>query len=157
MSEKLGEHYLANILLSLRGMKKQSEKSLNQVTDYNKFQWKPNQESNNLSILIRHFAGNMKSRWTDIFNSDGEKDWRQRDSEFDESLWVDKDQLMKEWNEGWEITFKTISELQSDDLMRIIFIRNEPHTLVEAINRQLLHYASHFGTVSMRCFGFTTN
>ena len=143
----LGEHYLSTILKSLKDMKTQSEKALNQVSDYNKFQWRPNEESNNLSILIRHFAGNMKSRWTDIFNSDGEKSSRKRDSEFDETLEVDKELLMKDWNEGWEITLKTISELKNVDLMRTIYIRNEAHTLVEAINRQLLHYAAHFGQI----------
>ena len=89
----------------------------------------------------------MKSRWTDIFNSDGEKASRKRDSEFDETLIVDKEQLMKDWNEGWQVTFNTISALKSDDLMRTIYIRKEAHTIVEAINRQLLHYAAHFGQI----------
>ena len=89
----------------------------------------------------------MKSRWTDIFNSDGEKASRKRDSEFDETLEVDKELLMNDWNEGWEIALKTISELKNVDLMRTIYIRNEAHTLVEAINRQLLHYAAHFGQI----------
>lgn len=147
MTVDLGEHYLENILKSLSKMKEQSEKAFTQVSDYQKYQWSPNQESNNLSVLIRHFAGNMKSRWTDIFNSDGEKASRKRDSEFDETLRVDQEQLMNDWNEGWEITLKTISELKSEDLMRTIYIRNEAHTLVEAINRQLLHYAAHFGQI----------
>lgn len=147
MTANLGEHYLSNVVKSLRDMKTNSEKAFNQISEYGKYQWRPNQESNNVSILIRHFAGNMKSRWTDIFNSDGEKASRKRDSEFDETLVVDQDQLMKDWNEGWEITLNTISSLTSDDLMRIIYIRNEAHTLVEAINRQLLHYAAHFGQI----------
>ena len=147
MSTELGEHYLLNILKSLKEMKINSEKALNQISEYEKYHWTPNQESNNLSILIRHFAGNMKSRWTDIFTTDGEKESRKRDVEFDETLRVDKEQLMKDWDEGWGITIKTISELTNEDLIRTVYIRKEPHTVLEAINRQMLHYYAHFGQI----------
>lgn len=147
MTAQIGDHYLSNILKNLESIKSQAEKAFNQVEAYDKFHWAPNLESNNLSVLIRHFAGNMKSRWTDIFNTDGEKTSRMRDSEFDENLRVEKEELMKDWNEGWNITINAISDLKNEDLLRTIYIRNEPHTVLEAINRQLFHYTAHFGQI----------
>ncbi|MHA2028528.1 MAG: DUF1572 family protein, partial [Candidatus Kariarchaeaceae archaeon] len=147
MDKEIGEHYLATSLKMLQGIKKRAEKSLSQVADYDMYDWLPDNDSNSLSILVRHFSGNMKSRWSDIFNTDGEKASRKRDSEFDEFLKVDQDSLMKDWEEAWNITLDTISSLTSDDLMKTIYIRSEPHTVLEAISRQLDHYSAHLGQI----------
>ena len=143
----MGQHLLETVIDTLKKIKDRAEKSFSQVSDDNMFNWLPDQDSNSLSILIRHFSGNMKSRWTNFLTTDGEKDSRQRDSEFDESIKIDKQQLMQEWEEGWQITLDTISNLKNDDLMKVIYIRSQAHTVVEALLRQMDHYSAHLGQI----------
>ena len=109
-----------------------------------------NDDTNSIATIVKHLHGNMLSRWTDFLTTDGEKEWRNRDGEFDES--IDKEQLTKEsllklWNEGWNRLFKTLNELKPEQLSDIIYIRNEGHTALEAINRQLAHYPYHVGQI----------
>jgi hypothetical protein len=109
-----------------------------------------NDDSNSIATIIKHLRGNMLSRWTDFLTTDGEKEWRDRDAEFDEC--IDQQDLTKEfvlnlWNEGWECLFKALADLKSENLSDIIYIRNEGHSVLEAINRQLAHYPYHVGQI----------
>lgn len=105
-----------------------------------------NEDSNSIATVVKHLSGNMISRWTDFLTSDGEKPFRQRDHEFEnESL--NQTQIMELWNQGWKTLFDTLDQLNQDDLDKIIYIRNEGHTVMEAINRQLAHYPYHVGQI----------
>jgi hypothetical protein len=105
-----------------------------------------NEDTNSISTIVEHLRGNMLSRWTDFLTTDGEKAWRNRDKEF-ESLndKLTKEFVLKKWNDGWECLFNTLNSLKPEDLSKIIYIRNEGHTVLEAINRQLAHYPYHVG------------
>lgn len=109
-------------------------------------QWQYNVDSNSMSTLVKHLAGNMLSRWTNFLTEDGEKEWRHRDKEF-EFPYFSKDDMINAWNKGWDCLFNAIKPLQEDDLKRIVYIRNQGHTVTEAINRQLSHYAYHVGQI----------
>ncbi len=103
-----------------------------------------NEDTNSIATIVKHLHGNMLSRWTDFLTTDGEKEWRNRDGEFENDT-KDKNELLKQWNQGWECLFNTLNSLKSEDLDKIIYIRNEGHTVLEAINRQLAHYPYHVG------------
>jgi hypothetical protein len=105
-----------------------------------------NEDSNAIATIIKHLSGNMLSRWTDFLNTDGEKDWRNRDAEFEENA-ITKDELMLLWDKGWHCLFNAINSLTAEDLLKIIYIRNEGQTVVKAINRQLAHYPYHIGQI----------
>ncbi len=124
-----------------------AEKAMDQVSDEVLFQI-PSEDGNSIAIITKHLAGNMLSRWTDIFQSDGEKPWRNRDGEF-EMDHHDRQAVMAYWNQGWKCLFDTLESLKTEDLERIIYIRNEGHTVLEAINRQLCHYSYHIGQIVM--------
>ncbi len=109
-------------------------------------QWQYNSESNSISIIVKHIVGNMLSRWTNFLSEDGEKEWRQRDSEFEYS-YFSKEDMIAAWNKGWDCLFNAITPLQEDDFKRIVYIRNQGHTVNEAINRQLAHYSYHIGQI----------
>lgn len=108
--------------------------------------WQPNEESNSIAIIVKHMWGNMLSRWTDFLTTDGEKPWRQRDAEFDNDL-NDREALLQKWEEGWKCLFDALGSITDDDLERIVYIRNEGHTVLEAINRQIAHYSCHVGQI----------
>jgi len=105
-----------------------------------------NEDTNSIAVIVNHVSGNMLSRWTDFLTSDGEKTWRNRDSEF-ESVLTTKDEVLNSWNKGWNCFFNAINHLKPEQLSEIIYIRNEGHTVVEAINRQLAHYPYHIGQI----------
>jgi hypothetical protein len=92
-------------------------------------------------------SGNMLSRWTDFLTSDGEKPWRKRDEEFERLFYTDKDDIIKRWEDGWKCCMDAIDALKEADLLKIVKIRNEDHTVIEAVNRQLSHYAYHVGQI----------
>lgn len=119
------------------------EKAMAQLSDEQLFLI-PSAESNSLAIIVQHLSGNMRSRWTDLLTSDGEKEWRNRDAEF-ETIIQTKEELMNSWNSGWDVFFNALKSLKPDDLNKIIYIRNQGHTVMEAINRQLAHYPYHIG------------
>ena len=112
----------------------------------NKINWQYNPETNSIVAIIKHMSGNMLSRFTDFFTSDGEKKWRNRDREFENELFT-KEKLLVLWNEGWNCLFQVLNTLSAEDLSKKVLIRNEPHTVMEAINRQLTHYAYHVGQI----------
>ena len=103
-----------------------------------------NEDTNSIAVIVKHLSGNMISRWTDFLTTDGEKEWRNRDGEFEETINT-KAELMEVWNRGWDCFFNTFNALTPDQLETIIYIRNEGHTVMEAINRQLAHYPYHVG------------
>ena len=105
-----------------------------------------NEDTNSIATIIQHLSGNMLSRWTDFLTTDGEKAWRNRDAEFENSI-LTKELLLEIWNKGWNCFFNTINDLKPDQLSTIIYIRNEGHTVIEAINRQLAHYPYHIGQI----------
>lgn len=121
------------------------EKTFSQLTEEQLF-WKFNEESNSIATIVKHLSGNMLSRWTDFYNSDGEKEWRNRDAEFDNDI-KDKNELIERWNNGWNCLFNVIDNLNVEDLGKIIYIRNQGHSVTEAINRQLAHYPYHIGQI----------
>jgi hypothetical protein len=121
------------------------DKTFAQLTDEQLF-WQYKEESNSIATIAKHLWGNMLSRWTDFLTTDGEKEWRKRDEEFDNDI-ADRAELLAKWNEGWACLFKALNMLTENDLSKEIFIRNQGHTVVEAINRQLAHYPYHVGQI----------
>jgi len=105
-----------------------------------------NEDTNSIATIVKHVSGNMLSRWTDFLTSDGEKEWRNRDSEFENDL-QSKEEVLLIWNKGWDCLLNTLNSLNPEQLSDIIYIRNEGHTVIEAINRQLAHYPYHIGQI----------
>ncbi|RFS16505.1 DUF1572 domain-containing protein [Emticicia sp. C21] len=138
-------HYLTSTRKQFEYYKMLGEKTFAQLSDEQLF-WQYNEESNSIAIIVKHLWGNMLSRWTDFLTSDGEKEWRQRDAEFENDIASRKELLIK-WNEGWACLFKALDSLTIEDLSKEIYIRNEGHSVVEAINRQLAHYPYHIGQI----------
>ncbi|HOZ88487.1 MAG TPA: DUF1572 family protein [Bacteroidia bacterium] len=121
------------------------EKTFGQLSEEQLF-FKYNDESNSIATIVKHLRGNMMSRWTDFLTSDGEKEWRQRDGEFENDLKT-KSEVIKIWNEGWNCLFSAIGPLTAADLSKTVYIRNQGHTVEEAIIRQLAHYPYHVGQI----------
>ena len=121
------------------------EKTFAQLTDEQLF-WQYNAESNSIATIVKHLWGNMLSRWTDFLTTDGEKEWRQREAEFDNDI-QNREELMAKWNEGWDCLFQALDSLDESNFDTIIFIRNQGHSITEAINRQLAHYPYHVGQI----------
>ena len=121
------------------------EKTFDQLEEKDLF-WQYNPQSNSIAIIVNHLSGNMKSRWTDFLHTDGEKTWRHRDREFEDVIRT-KEEMMKKWQAGWQCLFSALDSIDENNFHTIIRIRSEKHTLVEAINRQLAHYASHIGQI----------
>jgi Protein of unknown function (DUF1572) len=122
-----------------------ADKSILQIAE-DKIWWQYNTDSNSIAIIMQHLSGNMLSRWTDFLTTDGEKEWRNRDTEF-ESNSYSKQELIAFWEKGWNQLFDTLQSLKSEDLGAIIYIRNQGHTVQEAILRQLAHYPYHVGQI----------
>ncbi|KUP09260.1 hypothetical protein Q75_01110 [Bacillus coahuilensis p1.1.43] len=139
----LGKEYLNIIHVRFKHVKSLGEKTLTQLTEQ-EIHWALNQESNSVSMIVKHMSGNMLSRWTDFLYSDGEKPDRDRDSEFIED-YPSKLELMLVWEKGWECLFTTLGSLTEEDLLKTITIRGEKHIALDAIERQLAHYACHVG------------
>lgn len=137
--------YLPSIIKQFNYYKNLGDKTFHQLKDGQLF-WKPNEESNNMAIIVKHISGNMLSRWTDFLTSDGEKEWRNREEEFKNDI-TTKEELLLVWEKGWTCLFKTLNSLSEKDLSKEIFIRNMGHSVTEAINRQLSHYAYHVGQI----------
>ena len=116
---------------------------MEQLDEENLF-WQYNDASNSIAIIVQHLWGNMLSRWTNFLTEDGEKEWRERDAEFEKVINT-KEELIIKWDEGWDCLFAALKSLKDDDLNKTIFIRKEPLTVIDAINRQLAHYSYHVG------------
>ena len=146
MNEPLGRHYLDDAITTFRAYKKLAEKALDQLRDEEYF-IAIDDEANSIAVIMKHLAGNMLSRWTDFLTTDGEKPERNRDMEFVIEPQTSKADVMAYWEKGWRRTFETVEGLQPEDLMRTVLIRGEPHTVVQALNRQLAHYPHHIGQI----------
>jgi len=144
----VGAHYLEEVRRQLRGYKRLGEAAMHQLEDEDLLVTL-DPESNSVAILVRHLAGNMKSRFTDFLTTDGEKPDRNRDQEFEIADKPTPAVIMAWWEEGWARVFSTLDELKPEDLLRPVTIRGEPHTVLQAINRQLAHYPYHVGQIVM--------
>ncbi len=138
-------NYLESVRKQFEYYKLLGKKTFEQLTDDELF-WQYNEESNSVSVIVNHLWGNMKSRWTDFLNSDGEKEWRNRDLEF-ENVIKNRSELLEKWNEGWQCLFDALDSIDESNFDTIVYIRNQGHTIPEAINRQLAHYAYHIGQI----------
>lgn len=127
--------------------KLRAEKTFAQLQE-DDFRYQPNEVTNSIAINITHLHGNMLSRWTNFLTEDGEKEWRQRDDEF-ETHSYSGEKLLQLWEEGWQLVFNTLRSLQPADLEKTIHIRSQPLTVIDAILRQLTHYAGHIGQIIM--------
>ncbi len=145
MAHKFSTSYIEDALSLLRYYKQLTERAMEQVSDEELFT-ALDEEMNSIAIIAKHIAGNMRSRWTDFLTTDGEKPDRNRDSEFVQPAATRAD-LMKMWDEGWRCLFNALDPLTDADLERKITIRGEPHSVMQAINRQLAHYPYHVGQV----------
>ena len=156
MNEEIAKHYLEDAIASYRAYKKLADKALAQLTD-EEFFVNLDQESNSVAVIMKHIAGNMFSRWTDFLTTDGEKPDRNRDMEFVIEPETTKAEVMDYWERGWQRTLETLESLKPEDLMRTVTIRDEAHTVVQALNRQLAHYPYHIGQIVFLAKHFRSN
>ncbi|WP_309642058.1 DUF1572 family protein [Flavobacterium sp.] len=137
--------YLDSVKKQFLYYKMLGEKAINQLEPEQLFVM-VNEDRNSIATIVKHLSGNMLSRWTDFLTTDGEKEWRERDGEFENDL-TSKEAVMQVWDNGWDCFLNALNGLQPNQLSEIIYIRNEGHTVVEAINRQLAHYPYHVGQI----------
>jgi len=145
MTDSLAAHYLQDVVRVLRSQKRLADGAAAQVSDEEFFR-AIDAESNSIALIMKHMAGNMRSRWTDFLTSDGEKPDRHRDSEFVVGG-EDRQAIIERWEAGWRTVFETLEALKPEEIDRTVTIRGEPHTVVEAVNRQLSHYGQHTGQI----------
>jgi hypothetical protein len=146
LATDLAGHYLDEARRQMRGHKRMGEGAMSQLSDAHFFATL-DPESNSVAILVKHLAGNMRSRFTDFLTSDGEKPDRFRDTEFEIGTATTRADMMELWEQGWHFVFTSIESLKPEDLMRTVTIRGEPHTVLQAINRQIAHYSAHVGQI----------
>lgn len=146
MNESLATHYLADSIASLRAYKKLADKALGQLNEA-EFFITLDEEANSIAVIMKHLAGNMFSRWTDFLTTDGEKLDRNRDMEFVIEPKTSREDILAYWERGWQRVFEALEPLGAEDLGRKVLIRGEEHTVIQAINRQLMHYANHIGQI----------
>ena len=145
MAHQLTTSYFEDSLTMFRQYKTMGDRAMEQVTDDQLFT-ALDEEMNSIAIVVKHMAGNMRSRWTNFLTTDGEKPDRNRDSEF-EAPPASRADLMQVWENGWSLVFRALEPLSDDDLGRAVTIRGEPHSVMQAINRQVAHYACHCGQI----------
>ncbi|MEP6848984.1 MAG: DUF1572 family protein [Acidobacteriota bacterium] len=145
MTNLIITNFHSDALQSFRNYKKLAENAIEQIDDEQFFE-AIDAESNSVAVIVKHVAGNLLSRWADFLTSDGEKDFRDRDAEFEKTGGT-RESLMKFWEDGWQTLFENIEPFTVEDFLKSITIRGEPHTIVEAMNRQLTHYAYHIGQI----------
>jgi len=146
LNEALAKHYLEDSIKSLRAYKKLAEKALDQLSE-DEFFVTLDAEGNSVAVIMKHMAGNMFSRWTGFLTTDGEKPDRNRDMEFVIEPDTSRADIVSYWENGWQCVFDALEPLTPDDLGRQVLIRGEEHTVIQAINRQLMHYANHIGQI----------
>ncbi len=146
MPSDFGAQYLDEVFRGLRGHKRLADDAIAQLTDEQFFAM-PDPESNSVAIIVKHMAGNMRSRFTDFLTSDGEKPDRNRDEEFIIQENASRDELMHAWEQHWQLVFGTINSLEPEDLHRTITIRAQPHSVLQALNRAASHLTYHTGQI----------
>ncbi|HLN64187.1 MAG TPA: DinB family protein [Symbiobacteriaceae bacterium] len=137
--------YLKTVKARFAEAKKTADRAMAQMTDEQLF-WAPGAESNSIAVIVKHMAGNMLSRWTDFFTTDGEKADRNRDGEFEADA-ATREALLARWEQGWQVFFGALESIGEEDLLRTITIRQEPHSVIQAIERQMYHYSYHVGQI----------
>ena len=142
---QLFKAYLENIQQQFTFYKQMGEKTFLQLPDEALF-WQYNEASNSIAIIVKHLWGNMLFRWTNFLTEDGEKNWRDRDGEFEADI-LSREEMLQKWEEGWACLFHALDQVEPDKLDTLVYIRNMGHTIPEAINRQLGHYAYHIGQI----------
>jgi hypothetical protein len=145
MMMKIGNVYLRVVIERFKSVKTLGDKTIEQLSEKD-IHWTYNQESNSIAVIVKHLSGNMISRWTDFLTSDGEKENRNRDEEFIDDI-SSKSELISVWEKGWDVLIDTLTGLKEDDLLKTIKIRGEKHLVLEAIERQMAHYAYHVGQI----------
>ena len=138
-------NYIDSLNKQFRYYKKIGEQAMHQLSGDQLF-WQYNAESNSIALIVKHLAGNMLSRFTDFLAADGEKPWRNRDAEFEHGD-LDAAEVLALWQRGWDCFFAALEALKPENLGQIVYIRNEGHMVVEALNRQLAHYPYHIGQI----------
>ena len=141
----LGMEYLKVVQERFQSVKSLGDKTIMKLSEED-FHWALNETSNSIAVIVNHLSGNMVSRWTDFLTSDGEKSYRNRDQEFEDSI-SSKQELITTWEKGWNALFETLNELREEDLLKNIYIRGERHTVIQAIERQIVHYSYHIGQI----------
>jgi len=154
MTHQLTTSYLRDSIELFRYYKKLAERGIEQCPDDGLFEVLDS-ESNSIATIVKHLSGNMKSRWTDFLTTDGEKPDRHRDTEFEEPPKT-RAELMELWERGWKIMFEALEPLCDADLSRTVTIRTEPHSVMQAINRQMAHYSYHVGQIAYLAKHFAT-
>lgn len=137
--------YLQSASRQFQYYKQLGEKAMEQLEPEQLF-LQANEASSSIAVIVKHLWGNMLSRWTNFLTEDGEKSWRERDAEFENDI-KDKQDLLNKWNEGWQRLFNALDSISDADLDRIIYIRNEGHSILDAVNRQIAHYCYHVGQI----------
>ncbi|WP_335966096.1 DUF1572 family protein [Galbibacter sp. PAP.153] len=137
--------YINSVKKQFAYYKKLGELTFGQVQEKDLF-WKYNGESNSIAIIVNHLWGNMLSRWTNFLTEDGEKEWRERDLEFEDVI-ASKEEMLQKWDAGWRCLFNALDSLDETNFHQQIYIRNQGHSVMEAINRQLAHYSYHIGQI----------
>jgi hypothetical protein len=143
----LAAAYLDEAFRSFRGYKRMADGALAQLNDQDFF-YLPDSESNSAAIVVKHIAGNLRSRWTDFLTTDGEKPDRNRDQEFILTTDDTREELMRRWEQSWETVFATIKNLKPEDVTRTVTIRGDAHTVLQALNRSVTHVAYHVGQIA---------
>lgn len=140
------QNYLDSVQKQFKYYKLLGDKTFEQLSEDELF-WQFNSESNSIAVIVHHLYGNMMSRWTNFLTTDGEKEWRNRDQEFKQIIKT-KSELIEKWSNGWECLFTALNSVNESNFHQVIYIRNMGHTIIEAINRQLAHYAYHTGQIT---------
>ncbi|MGB5238358.1 MAG: DUF1572 family protein [Flavobacteriaceae bacterium] len=139
------KHYLQNIIREFQRYKSLGDRCFEQLNEPD-IHWRLSDENNSIAIIVKHMVGNMLSRWTNFLTDDGEKPWRQRDNEF-EAPYSAIAEMIKAWESGWECVFNALNTIDDTNFGEKVLIRDEKHTIPEALNRQLAHYAYHTGQI----------
>lgn len=143
--DTLSTNYLESARKQFEYYKQLGDRTFDQLAEKDFF-WQFNPESNSIAIIVRHLWGNMLSRWTDFLTSDGEKVWRNRDAEFEASIKTERE-LREKWEAGWACVFQALDSINANNFNTTVYIRNMGHTIPEAVNRQMAHYAYHVGQI----------
>ena len=146
MAHQFSTSYIQDSLALFRQYKTMAEKAIAQVTD-DELHVAIDPEANSIAVIVKHITGNMRSRWRDFLTSDGEKADRNRDTEFEMPEQVSRQQLLDTWERGWKYVFDALEPLTDADVTRTVYIRSEPHSVMQAVNRQVAHYAAHIGQI----------
>jgi len=139
------KRYLNTVIEKFKEVKALGDKTIEQLDD-SQLHWSMNEASNSIAVIMKHLSGNMISRWSDFLTSDGEKESRDRDSEFKDDA-ASRQEMLEHWELGWETLLTTLSKLEGEDLQKTVRIRSEEHVVIEAIERQMSHYSYHIGQI----------